>query len=73
MRYFKISTSNHMLGRVIWDKFPKGIFENLPRKSPEPNMSLLVNHTKQKHFQSKLISFNNGQLQISNRQSQNSG
>ena len=61
-----MSTSDHMLGRAIWDKLSECIFENfeiarvkpgnfkifenyeggLSQKSPEPNMWLLVNHTK---------------------------
>ena len=51
---YAISTSNHMFGRAIWDKLPVCIFENffknhegdLSQKWPEPNMWLLVNHTK---------------------------
>ena len=39
-----------MFGRTIWDKLPERIFQNLETK---------------KHFALKLISFNNGQLQIS--------
>ena len=42
-----------MLGTAIWEKLPEcnfKIFENhkddLSQKSPEPNMWLLVNHTK---------------------------
>ena len=51
-----------MFGRAIWDKMPECIFENfeiarvkrgqfrndgdLSQKLPEPNMWLLVNHTK---------------------------
>ena len=52
-----ISTSNHMSGRVIWDKLQECIFENFEnfendegassQKSPEPNMWLLAYHTIQ--------------------------
>ena len=52
-----ISTSNHMCGRVIWDKLREFIFENfenfengkdaLSQKSPEPNIWLLAYHTIQ--------------------------
>ena len=40
--------------------------DDLYQTFPETNMWLLVNHTKRtsKHFALKLISFNNGQLQI---------
>ena len=48
-----LNTSNHMFGRIIWDKLPiTGNFKNfknhdgdLSHKSPESNMWLLVNHT----------------------------
>ena len=47
------------------------IFKNhegdLSEKSPEPNMRQLVNHTKSTNTVLKLVSFNNGQLQISER------
>lgn len=49
---FLIRASNHMFGRNIWDKLPEFIFENfkkegdLSRKLLEPNIWLLVNHTK---------------------------
>ena len=39
---------------------------DLSQKSPKPSMWLLVNHTKTKNeFVLKLISFNSGQLQVS--------
>ena len=51
-----ISTSNHMLGRAIWDELPERIFENfkifknqkgdLSPKFPEPNIWSSVNHTR---------------------------
>ena len=48
-----IRTSNHMFGRVVWDKLPDCIFKilknhegDLSQKSPKPNMWLLVNHMK---------------------------
>ena len=40
--YRIICTSNHMFRRGLKGKLPECIFEN----SPEPNMLLLVNHTK---------------------------
>ena len=47
------------------------IFKNhegdLSENSPEPNMRQLVNHTKSTNTVLKLVSFNNGQLQISER------
>ena len=49
----QVSSSNHMFGRAIWDKSPEGnfkIFKNydgdLSQEPPEPDMWLLVNHTK---------------------------
>ena len=63
---------------AIWDKLPESIFGNfggskfskitggdLSPKSPEPNLWLLVNHTKPKNTVLKLISFNSRQLQNS--------
>ena len=53
-----ISTNNYMFGRVVWDKLPECIlkimkFQNFQKslgwfipKLLEPNMWLLVNHTK---------------------------
>ena len=71
---------------MIWNKLPECILENFEfaqakrgqfqnfrkslGKSLEPNM-LPVNHITNKHFVLKLISFNSGQLQISERQLQN--
>ena len=53
LHVFLFSTSNHMFNRAIWDKLPEcipKIFKNhesdLTQTSPEPNMWLLVNHTK---------------------------
>ena len=40
---------------------------NLSPKLPEPNTWLLVNHTKPTNTFLKLISYNGGQLQISER------
>ena len=60
MTQFVISSSNHMFGRAIRDKLPECVSENfenfvhffknhegdLSQKSPQPNMWLLINHTK---------------------------
>ena len=63
-----------MLGRAISNKLPECIFEHfenhrgdLSQELPKPNMWLLVNHAKKKHFALKLIYFNSGKLQISKR------
>ena len=57
----KVSTSNHIFGRTSWNKLLEPISKNfefqfskifkydeddLAQKLPEPNMRLLVNHTK---------------------------
>ena len=48
--YSKISTSNHIFWRVIWNQLPECSFENFEIskffKKYELSMSLLVNHTK---------------------------
>ena len=49
-----------------FEKIFKNHESNISQKLPEPNMWLLVNHTKPKrHFVLKLVYFNSGQLPIS--------
>ena len=49
-QFLWISTGNYMFGRAIRDKLPEYIFENFEtarvKRRCEPNMWLLVNHTK---------------------------
>ena len=68
-----------MSERVIWDKLPEGILENFEIARVKPSLiSKFSNITRviypqncpnqtNKHFVFKLVCFNSGQLQISER------
>ena len=72
---FFCTSSNHMFRRAVWDKLPECIFENLEilkfskitRGIYPKHVITGESHEANKHFVSKLIYFNSGQLKISER------